>query len=74
MRIGTSILRKERVGAQPTLAAWPLRWRVARLLAVQELRDALFGWSFYLTAAIGPLLMKKVAGMSWRFNGRRAAN
>lgn len=56
MRIGTSTLRKERVAAQPTLAAWPLRWRVARLLAVQELRDALFGWSFYLTAALGPLL------------------
>jgi len=56
MRIGTSIIRKERVAAQSTLAVWPLRWRVARLLAVQELRDALFGWSFYLTAAIGPLL------------------
>jgi hypothetical protein len=56
MRIGTSIIRKERVTAQSTLAVWPLRWRVARLLAVQELRDALFGWSFYLTAAIGPLL------------------
>jgi hypothetical protein len=56
MRIGTSIIRKEHVAAQSTLAVWPLRWRVARLLAVQELRDALFGWSFYLTAAIGPLL------------------
>ena len=56
MRIGTSIIRKERVAAPSTLAVWPLRWRVARLLAVQELRDALFGWSFYLTAAIGPLL------------------
>ena len=56
MRIGTSTLRKERATAQSTLAVWPLRWRVARLLAAQELRDALFGWSFYVTAAIGPLL------------------
>ena len=56
MRIGTSTLRKERATAQSTLAVWPLRWRVTRLLAVQELRDALFGWSFYVTAAIGPLL------------------
>ena len=56
MRIGTSTQRKERATAQSTPAVWPLRWRVARLLAVQELRDALFGWSFYVTAAIGPLL------------------
>jgi len=56
MRIGTSIIRKERIAAPSTLANWPLRLRVARLLAVQELRDALFGWSFYITAAIGPLL------------------
>jgi hypothetical protein len=56
MRIVTSAIRNERATAQSMLAVWPLRWRVARLLAIQELRDALFGWSFYLTAAIGPLL------------------
>ena len=56
MQIGTSTVGKERTTARSIATAWPLRWRVARLLAVQELRDALFGWSFYLTAALGPLL------------------
>jgi ABC-type transport system involved in multi-copper enzyme maturation permease subunit len=56
MQIGTSTVGKELAAARSVATAWPLRWRVARLLAVQELRDALFGWSFYLTAALGPLL------------------
>ncbi|MBK9944719.1 MAG: ABC transporter permease subunit [Kouleothrix sp.] len=55
MQISTSSAGNERA-AQPRPAAWPLRWRVARQIAAQELRDALFGWSFYLTMALGPLL------------------
>jgi hypothetical protein len=56
MEISTSSVGKERATARSAPAVWSLRWRVARQIAGQELRDALFGWSFYLTAAIGPLL------------------
>src|SRR4051794_11003337 len=56
MQIGTSTVGKERATARSAPAVWSLRWRVARQIAGQELRDALFGWSFYITAAIGPLL------------------
>lgn len=56
MQISTSSVRNERTAAQSALAIWSLRWRIARKIAGQELRDALFGWAFYLTAAIGPLL------------------
>lgn len=55
MGIGTSTLGRERAaGAAPDV--WRLRWRVARLIARQELLDALYGWPFYVTAAIGLLL------------------
>lgn len=35
---------------------WSMRWQVAREIALHEIRDALAGWAFYLTAALGPLL------------------
>jgi len=56
MEISTSSVGKEHATARAAPAIWSLRWRVARQIAWQELRDALFSWSFYLTAAIGPLL------------------
>ncbi len=56
MQISTSTVGKERAATRSAPPVWPLRWRVARQIAGQELRDALFGWSFYLTAAIGPFL------------------
>jgi len=56
MQISTSTVGKERVATRSDPPVWPLRWRAARQIAGQELRDALFGWSFYLTAAIGPFL------------------
>ncbi len=56
MRTGTSTLPTERSASAPAPALWPMRWRVARQIARQELHDALFSWSFYLTAALGPLL------------------
>jgi hypothetical protein len=56
MQISTSTAGKERAATRSAPPVWPLRWHVARQIAGQELRDALFGWSFYLTAAIGPLL------------------
>ena len=36
--------------------AWALRWRVIRQVAVQELRDALFSWPWYVAATVGLLL------------------
>ena len=33
-----------------------LRWRATRTIARQEVRDAVFGWSLYLTAAVGVLI------------------
>ncbi len=33
-----------------------LRWQITRTIARQELRDAIFGWSIYLTAAVGILI------------------
>ena len=33
-----------------------LRWQVAQTIARQEVRDAVFGWSIYLTAAVGVLV------------------
>jgi hypothetical protein len=36
--------------------AWALRGRVIRQVAVQELRDALFSWPWYVAAAVGLLL------------------
>jgi hypothetical protein len=56
MQISTTTARNERATAQSAPAVWSLRWRAAKQIAGQELRDALFGWSLYLTAAIGPLL------------------
>jgi ABC-2 family transporter protein len=52
MQLTTSTIGKLR--ASP--AIWAMRWHVARQIAKQELRDALFGWAFYVTAALGPLL------------------
>lgn len=52
MQLSTSMIGKLR--SSP--AVWALRWRVACEIARQELRDALYSWSFYLTAALGPLL------------------
>lgn len=52
---GTSGERAQSL-ARADRAIWGMRWRVARQIAQQELRDALFGWAFYLTAALGPLL------------------
>jgi hypothetical protein len=37
-------------------AIWSMRWHVARAIAVHEIRDALVGWAFYLTATIATLL------------------
>jgi ABC-type transport system involved in multi-copper enzyme maturation permease subunit len=34
---------------------WPLRWRVIPLIAQQELRDAVGGWSLYVAAALATL-------------------
>lgn len=56
MRTSTSTLPSERNAAAPAPALWPMRWRVTLQIARQELRDALFSWSFYLTASLGPLL------------------
>src|SRR5918998_5992149 len=36
-------------------SSWSLRWRVIPLIARQELREAIFGWSLYLTAAVALL-------------------
>jgi ABC-type transport system involved in multi-copper enzyme maturation permease subunit len=33
-----------------------LRWQAAKTIASQEIRDAVFGWSLYLTAAVGLLI------------------
>lgn len=35
---------------------WSMRWHVALAIALREIRDALAGWSFYLTASLGALL------------------
>jgi ABC-type multidrug transport system permease subunit len=56
MQISTSTVRKERAAAGGARSIWRLRWRVARQIGGQELREALLGWSFYLTAALGPLV------------------
>jgi hypothetical protein len=56
MRISTSRLGNKRMFLESTPMTWMLRWRAAQQIAKQELRDALFSWSFYVTAAIGPLL------------------
>jgi ABC-type transport system involved in multi-copper enzyme maturation permease subunit len=42
--------------AQLRTPAWALRGRVMRQVAVQELRDALFSWPWYVAAAVGLLL------------------
>ena len=46
---------------------WSMRWRVAREIALHEIRDALAGWAFYLTAALGPLLGALVVYNSLNF-------
>lgn len=51
--------------AAPSLLA--LRWRVARLIARQEVRDTVFGWPFYLTAAAGLILSVMIIYNSLRF-------
>ena len=56
MQVSTSKISGERAQARSGPVLWSLRWRVARQVAGQELRDALFGWSFYVVAALGPLL------------------
>lgn len=56
MEVSTSTVNSERAQARSGPALWSLRWRVARQVAGQELRDALFGWAFYVIAALGPLL------------------
>jgi hypothetical protein len=53
-------------GVQPLASSSPhppiplspssLRWQVTRTLARQEWRDAVFGWSIYLVAAVGLLI------------------
>ena len=40
----------------PTASPWGLRRRIAVAIAYQELRDAVFGWSLYLTAAVALLI------------------
>lgn len=52
MQLSTTTIGRLRANPE----TWALRWHVARQIARQELRDALFGWSFYLTAALGPIL------------------
>lgn len=52
MQLSSSALVNLRASPQ----VWSLRWRAARAIARQELRDAFLGWPFYLTAALGPLL------------------
>jgi ABC-2 family transporter protein len=56
MRISTSRFGNKRMFLQSTPMIWMLRWRAAQQIAKQELRDALFSWSFYITATLGPLL------------------
>jgi hypothetical protein len=41
---------------RPVAPAWGLRRRAIRRVAAQELRDALFSWPWYITAAVGLLL------------------
>ncbi len=40
---------------QTAPSSWSLRWRVIPLIARLELRDGVFGWSLYLTAAVALL-------------------
>ena len=42
--------------ARLRLPRWSPHWPVARLIAAQELREALVSWPWYLTAATGVLL------------------
>jgi ABC-2 family transporter len=56
MQISTSTVGKERAAPRSAPPVWLLRWRVAQQIGGQELREALLGWSFYLTAALGPLV------------------
>lgn len=56
MRIGTRSVGIKRALARSSPMIWMLRWRAAQQIARQELRDALFSWAFYITAALGPLL------------------
>lgn len=56
MSTGSTTIKGERATSAGASALWPLRWQAARLIAGQELRDALFGWAFYCTAALGLLL------------------
>ncbi|MDQ4078049.1 MAG: ABC transporter permease subunit [Chloroflexota bacterium] len=46
---------------------WGVRWQVLQRIARQEVRDALLGWSFYLTAAVALLLAALLVYNSVRF-------
>lgn len=56
------------VGAKRrSVVLWSLRWRVMRRIAWQELRDALYSWPPYLTAAVGLVVAVLLTYNSLRF-------
>lgn len=56
MQIDTALSGNERAAEHTAPSVWMLRWRAARAIARQELRDGVFGWTLYAVAALGVLL------------------